>query len=119
MISALALLLLAAPEARFEPVGTTFADDAACRTALTSLVKKASGKGYAVAKGPYVVARGDTRIHLIRAEAKAHAITEYRCVSGALSTRTWRHSMAKADEPFTIESVARNAEWLKKRPGEK
>lgn len=110
---------LAAPEeAKFENVGQTFADAETCRVRLATLVKDARRQDYVAAEGPYSVAADDDRAHMIRAEAGGHRITEYRCQSGALSSRSWTHEMAKGEEPFTIDSVARDADWLK-HPSEK
>ena len=123
MIAAfLPLLALAAAEpAAFEPSAERFADAAACRSHLESVVKAARGQDYDVVEGPYAIADGDVRIHMIRAEADGHRIDEHRCLGAELSARSWRHSMGRSesDEPFTIESGARKAEWLKKGSGER
>lgn len=114
----LPLLALAAadPETPFVSSAEHFADAAACRGHLETLVAAARGQDYDIVEGPYAVAQGDVRIHMIRAEADGHRIDEHRCLGAVLSARTWRHSLGKAeaDEPFTIESAARKAEWLKK-----
>lgn len=115
----LPLLLIAAAEpAEFEPA-QRFADAAACRTHLEGLVEQARQQDFDAVEGPYSIAAGDVRIHMVRSEADGHRIDEHRCLGAELSARSWRHtiSRAKADEPFTIESVARNAEWLKKGSG--
>jgi hypothetical protein len=117
----LPLLLLAAAEpAEFEPSAEHFTDAAACRVHLEGLVSEARGQDYAVVEGPYDLAEGDVRIHMIRAETNGHRIAEHRCLGTKLSARSWRHGMGKeeAEEPFTIDSVARKAEWLKKGSGE-
>jgi hypothetical protein len=57
-------------------------------------------------------------MHTIRAEGTGHRIFEQRCLAEKLSARTWRHAMEPEAAPFTIESVARSAEWLKKPAGE-
>ena len=116
MITILALMLAAAPPepAPFEPSEQSFADAAACKARLVTLASDARGAGYDVVEGPYDLAPGDVRIHMIRADGEGHRISEHRCLEAALSSRSWRHSMAGAEEEFTIESVARNAEWLKK-----
>lgn len=123
MIPVLALLALAAsdvhdpapPEpAPFVPSAERFADAAACGARLLALVREARGQDYAAVEGPYAIAEGDIRIHMVRAEEGGHRITEQRCLGPALASRSWRHAMEEADEPFTIESAARKAEWLKK-----
>ena len=109
------LLVAAAQPAEFEPV-QSFADAAACRAHLEGLVEQARRQGVDAVEGPYAIAAGDVRIHMVRAEADGHRIDEHRCLGGELSARSWRHTMRRgdADAPFTIESVARSAEWLKK-----
>ena len=108
----LALLLAASGEAPFEPSAERFADAALCRAHLQSIVTAAAG--YDAVRGPYDLAEDDVRIHLIRTEENGHRIWEHRCLGASLSARTWQHAMAAAEDDFTIESVARNAEWLKK-----
>lgn len=113
-----ALLLLAATtapaeEAPFEPAGKAFADAAACKTHLAALLSEAKVSSYAAVEGPYEVAPGDVRIHLVAAEGAGHRITEHRCLAEKYSSRSWTHSMAEADEDFTVEKVARTAEWMK------
>ena len=113
----LALLAAASPaaasdETPFEPSTELFADAKACRAHLERTVT--SAQDYEVVRGPYVLTDGDVRVHLVRAEGNGHRIWEHRCVDKVLSSRTWNHSMAAADEDFTVESVARTAEWLKK-----
>ena len=111
-----ALLLIAATEpAQFEPEPQRFADAAACRAHLATLADAARGQGYAAVEGPYPIGPGDVRIHMVRAEGNGHRITEHRCLDAALSARNWRHAMEDGDGPATIESLARDAEWLKKR----
>ena len=117
----LPLLLIAATEpAEFEPSAERFADPTACRIHLEELAAEARQQDFDAVEGPYAIAEGDVRIHMVRAESDGHRIAEYRCLGADLSARSWRHGMgnAEADEPFTIESVAREAEWLKKRSGE-
>ena len=101
-----------AEEAKFEPSSTRFPSAAACRAHLSELV--ASASGYEIAKGPYDLAEGDARIHLVRLDGAGHHIWEHRCLGEALSSRNWRHQMEEVEEPFTAESAARKAEWLKK-----
>jgi hypothetical protein len=112
----LAAFLAAAPapaeEARFEPSAELFADPQACRLHLGGLI--AAAKDYDAVQGPYMIAEGDVRIHMVRAEGSGHRIWEHRCLAEKLSARSWSHSMADTEEEFTVESVARKAEWLKK-----
>ena len=114
----LPLLALAAagPEAPFVPSAERFADAAACRVHLEGVVGEARQQDYVAVEGPYAIAEDDVRIHMVRAEASGHRIDEHRCLGADLSARSWRHAMegASAEEAFTIESVARKAEWLKK-----
>jgi hypothetical protein len=112
----LAVLLLASPaaaeEAKFEPAAERFADAAACRSHLEGLV--AAAKGYDAVRGPYPIAEGDVRIHMVRAEGSGHRIWEHRCLAEKLSARSWHHGMEQPEEEFTVESAAKKAEWLKK-----
>lgn len=114
----LTLLLAAAPamaeEAPFKASAELFADAAACRSHLDALVLAA--RDYDAIRGPYVIGEGDIRIHMVRAEGSGHRIWEHRCLAEKLSERSWSHEMGPAEEEFTVESVARNAEWLKKGP---
>ena len=116
MLSLLALMLAAAQAepAAFEPGGERFADAAACKAHLVTLADGARAAGYEIVKGPYDIASGDVRIHMVRAEGDGHRIAEHRCFGAEFSSRSWHHSMAAAEQEFTIESVARDAEWLKK-----
>lgn len=110
-----ALLLIAATEpARFEPQPERFASAGACQAHLETLAGVARGQDYVAVQGPYAIGPGDVRIHMIRAEGNGHRITEHRCLDAALSARSWRHAMEDDDKPATIESLARDAEWLKK-----
>lgn len=102
----------AADEVAFQPSSEHFADAAACRASLERTISAA--QDYEVVRGPYAITDGDVRIHMVRAEGSGHRIWEHRCVDKVLSSRTWNHSMEAAEEPFTIESAARKAEWLKK-----
>ena len=61
---------------------------------------------------------GDVRIHFVRAEGAGHRIDEQRCLGERLSGRSWTHSMEPDEPEFTVESVARTAEWLKKGAGQ-
>jgi hypothetical protein len=101
-----------AQEARFEPSAERFADAATCRARLEAVV--AAARGYEAVRGPYEIAPGDVRIHMVRAEGPGHRIWEHRCLGAALSARSWQHSIEQAEEPFTVDSAARKAEWLKK-----
>jgi hypothetical protein len=115
----LLFLLLGSEEVPFEPSVATFADAAACRAHLTSLTAAARGQSYAAVEGPYDVGAGDVRVHLVRAEGSGHVIAEHRCLADKLSARSWTHAMEPPEEEFTVESVARTAEWLKKGGAEK
>ena len=108
------LLLIAAAEAPFEPSAGTFADAAACTARLSGLADEARAGRYDAVEGPYRLAAGDVRIHMVRAEGSGHVISEYRCLAEKMSERSWSHSMAGADAEFTVESAARAAPWLKK-----
>ena len=107
-------LLVAAAEVPFEASGEAFADPAACRLRLASLAGQAAGGGYDAIEGPYEVARGDIRIHMVRAEGAGHRITEHRCLAEKLSGRRWSHRMEDEAPEFTVESAARAAPWLNK-----
>ena len=102
-----------AEPAEFEAAQERFADAAACRTHLSGLVTRARADGFDAAEGPYELTEGDVRAHTVRAEGAGHRIAEYRCEEARLSARSWTHSMAAEEEEFTVESVARRAEWLK------
>ena len=108
------LLLAAAREAPFEDSAERFADAAACKAHLANLAEDARAGGYDAVEGPYEIAGADVRVHMVRAEGAGHRIEEHRCLAGKLSGRSWTHAMEEAEEPFTVESAARNAEWLKK-----
>ena len=108
------LLLVAAREAPFEDSAERFADAAACKAHLAGLADAAQGQGYDAVEGPYEIAAGDTRVHMVRAEGAGHRIEEHRCQAEKLSARSWTHAIEAAEEPFTVESAARSAEWLKK-----
>jgi hypothetical protein len=97
---------------RFEPSAERFADAATCRARLEAII--AAAQGYEAVRGPYEIAPGDVRIHLVRAEGPGHRIWEHRCLGAALSARSWQHSIEQAEEPFTVDSAASKAEWLKK-----
>ena len=98
----------------FQRSSERFADAASCRTHLVRLVGEARGAGFDAAEGPYDLAVGDVRSHTVRAEGHGHRIAEYRCAAAELSERSWSRSMSgEVEEEFTIESVARRAEWLK------
>lgn len=124
----IALLLLAAAaaadfETPFEPAPQSFADEAACKAFLADRAGEARGGGFDAVEGPYPVAAGDVRIHTVRAEGRGHRIGEQRCLGAALSARSWHHSLeeevgeTEEEPPFTAESAARSAPWLKKHVG--
>lgn len=115
--SLLASPAAAAEEAAFKPSPLTFPDAAACRAQLSGIVS--SAQGYDVVRGPYDLAAGDVRIHLVRAEDTGHHIWEHRCLAEVLSSRDWVHRMEQTEEAFTVESAARKAEWLKKEAPKK
>lgn len=102
-----------AEEVPFEPGGKAFADTAGCKAHLVTLLSEAKAFSYAAAEGPYEVAAGDARIHLVVAEGAGHRITEHRCQLEKFTSRGWTHSMAGSEEEFTVETVARTAEWMK------
>jgi hypothetical protein len=119
----LALLAVPAPlaasdEVPFEPSSLAFADAGACRAHLVSLVADARRASPVAAEGPYEIAAGDVRAHMVLVAGSGHRITEHRCLAEKLSARTWRHSMdgSDDDEEETIDSMAAKAEWLKKDP---
>jgi len=98
----------------FGAASRRFADAAGCRAHLAGLVAEARGSSFDAAEGPYEIALGDVRAHTVRSEGHGHRIAEYRCAVAELSERSWTRSMAAdAEEEFTVESVARRAEWLK------
>ena len=113
-----ALLALAVPasaeEVPFEPSSAVFADSAECEARLSELAGRARGGGYEAVEGPYEVAAGDVRIHMVAVEGRGHRISEHRCAGAELAGRSWRHSMEEDEAEFTVESVVRSAEWLKK-----
>lgn len=117
----LASLLVAADEVPFEPTSASFANAAACRSELIARVADARKAGYVAVEGPYDLAAGDVRVHMVMADGAGHHISEHRCLADKLSSRSWRHSMdgSAAEAPATIESMAAKAEWLKKAPGQK
>jgi hypothetical protein len=120
MIFITALLLAAAPaeaiegEEPFSASADLFADAPACRVRLQAEAAKAQAARYDAVRGPYEIAEGDVRVHMVRAEGVGHRIWEHRCLGKELSSRTWNHSMETAEEAFTVESAVRSAEWLKK-----
>ena len=118
MIGLILLLAAAAEETPFEAGAERFADAAGCKAHLATMAADARGGGYDAVEGPYELAAGDVRIHLVRSEGKGHRIAEHRCLAEKLSGRSWSHSMEAEEEPFTVESVARSAPWLKKGAGQ-
>jgi hypothetical protein len=117
----LAFLPAAADEVPFEPSSASFANAAACRTELATRVAGARKGGYVAVEGPYDLAAGDVRVHMVMADGTGHQISEHRCLAEKLSSRSWRHSMdgSLAEAPATIKSMAAKAEWLKEAPGKK
>jgi hypothetical protein len=112
------LLLIAATSAGdlpFEPSAEQFADAAACKARLAELSEEARRQDYDAVEGPYAIAAGDVRIHTVRAEGRGHRIAEHRCLIAVLGERSWTHSLEPDEVEFTVESVARSAEWLKQR----
>ena len=120
VLFAFSLLLLAAAteEVPFDPASETFADAAACRSHLGLLAEAAHREAYDAVEGPYEIASGDVRIHMVRAEGNGHRIAEHRCLAEKLSGRSWSHAIEDEEPEFTVESVARNAPWLKKGASE-
>jgi hypothetical protein len=98
----------------FEQSAEVFADAAACRLHLTDVVAAARAEQADVAEGPYAFAAEDHRAHVARRQRAGHRISEYRCEAERLSQRSWARGTEGDEEPFTVESVTRNAEWLKK-----
>ncbi|HLL30328.1 MAG TPA: hypothetical protein VK403_04965 [Allosphingosinicella sp.] len=123
MIPSLLLLAAAAGgldgETPFKASQQSFADAAACKAYLATRAGDARGRGFDAVEGPYDLAAGDVRIHMVRAEGNGHRIDEQRCLGAGLSGRSWHHSLEdeEEEEAFTVESVARSAPWLKKGPG--
>jgi hypothetical protein len=113
------LLFLAAPdETPFEASPERFADAAACKAHLVAVAAGARSGDYEAVEGPYEIVAGDVRIHTVRAESLGHRIDEQRCLAEKLSGRSWNHRMEPEEAPFTVESVARSAPWLKKGAGQ-
>jgi hypothetical protein len=110
----LLLLTAASEETPFDPSTESFADAAACNARLAGLAAEARGGRFDAVEGPYEVTPGDTRVHTVRAEGSGHRIAEHRCLADKLSNRSWTHAMADAQPEWTVESVARDAPWLKK-----
>jgi hypothetical protein len=105
----------------FRAASERFTDASSCRTHLGRLIAEARASGFDAAEGPYELAAGDVRAHTVRAEGHGHVIAEYRCAGAELGERRWTRSMASgggAEEEFTVESVARRAEWLKHARGQ-
>jgi hypothetical protein len=117
LVLALLLLAGAADETPFEDSARRFADAAACKAHLAAMAADARRQDYDAVEGPYDLAAGDVRIHMVRAEGSGHRIAEHRCLEARLSGRNWRHAMVEEEE-FTVESVARRAPWLKKGAGQ-
>ncbi len=112
------LLLFAAATAGdlpFEPSAERFADADACKARLAELSDEARRRDYDAVEGPYALEAGDVRIHTVRAEGRGHRIAEHRCLAAELGARSWTHSLEDEEAEFTVESVARTAEWLKHR----
>src|SRR3546814_20907311 len=54
---------------------------------------EARGQDYVAVEGPYAIAEGDVRIHMVRAEGSGHRIREHRCLGAELGARDWPHGM--------------------------
>ena len=110
--------LAASDEVPFEPSASVFVDASSCKAHLVGSVAEARKAAHIAAEGPYEIAVGDVRAHVVQAAGSGHRITEHRCLAEKLSSRSWRHSMGagEPEEPETIESMAAKAEWLKKIP---
>jgi hypothetical protein len=118
LLAAPLLLLAAAPHVDpelpdFEASAERFADAAGCRAHIAGLIANARRGGFDAAEGPYEMEAGDVRAHSVRSEGGGHRIAEYRCDGERLGTRSWTHVLGPPEEEFTVESVARRAEWLK------
>jgi hypothetical protein len=111
-----AVPLAASDEVPFEPSASIFADAAACKAQLAAEAARARSSANVAVEGPYEIAAGDVRTHVVLVAGSGHRITEHRCLAEKLSSRSWRHSMdgSEGEEPETIESMAAKAEWLKK-----
>jgi hypothetical protein len=109
--------LAASDEVPFQPSASVFADAAGCKAHLAGSVAEARKAAHVAAEGPYDIAAGDVRAHVVLAAGSGHRITEHRCLVEKLSSRTWGHSMGgpETEEPETIETMAARAEWLKKK----
>jgi hypothetical protein len=116
MIAILLMAAAGAAEVPFEASDRAFADAAGCRAHLSAWVAGAGGEA---AVGPYEIAAGDVRAHVVKVSGAGHRITEQRCLVEKLSDRTWRHSMedGEGERPDTIDDLAAKAPWLKKAPG--
>lgn len=116
---AFAFLAAAAAASAPDTGAARFADAAGCRLHLERLVAEARGSDHDAVEGPYEVAPGDVRAHMVEAEGAGHRIIEHRCAGAELSSRSWTRSMAGDEaEAFTIESAVRRAAWLKQGSGE-
>jgi lipoate-protein ligase A len=112
-------LLLLAVESPFEASDEQFSSAAACKARLETMADAARHQRFDAVEGPYDIEAGDVRIHTVAAEGHGHRIAEHRCLAEKLSSRSWSHSLEPEDPAFTVESVARNADWLKKGGGQK
>ena len=102
----------AADPPEFQVSSERFADPAACAGRLEQILAAARGGDFDAVEGPYTIAESDVRAHTVRAEGLGHRISEYRCASAELSSRSWVERMDhRADGAFSIESLAK-AEWL-------
>jgi hypothetical protein len=110
--------LAASDEVPFEPSASVFANASACKAHLGAAAAIARSAAHVGVEGPYEIASGDVRTHVVLVAGSGHRITEHRCLAEKLSSRTWRHSMdgSEGEEPETIETMAAKAEWLKKTP---
>lgn len=100
-------------EIPFTAAAQVFADAPACRAHLRALVAEARADPADAAEGPYEIGAGDVRAHIVQPDGSGHRITEFRCLEAQLGSRSWTHSMEAEEEEFTVDSVARRADWLK------
>jgi hypothetical protein len=124
-LSGLALLLLLAGatagigETPFEPGADSFRTAAECKARLAAIADEARRGAFDAIEGPYDVASGDVRVHIVAAEGKGHRIAEHRCLAEKLSSRSWAHRMEEDLPEFSVDSVARSSAWLKQGAAQK
>lgn len=112
-------LMLLAVETPFEASEEQFSSAAECKARLATMAQTARHQHFDAVEGPYDIEASDVRIHTVTAEGHGHRIAEHRCLAEKLSSRSWSHSLEPEELDFTVESVARNADWLKKGGGQK